>query len=99
MLAQEASPENVDDMIEKIAKKIVEARMEAPAILTLETSKPVSWITSHMGRVMIAPWFGVLGWDAMQKADAYMAIFEDRENVEKLICKIEELAGISDRSK
>jgi hypothetical protein len=48
---------------------------------------------------MIAPWFGVLGWDAMHKADAYMAIFEDRKNVEKLISRIEELAGISDRSK
>jgi len=98
MLAQDVSPESTDGMIDKIAKRIVDAGMEAPAILTLETYKPLNWISSQMGRVMIAPWFGVLGWDAMHKADAYMAIFEDRENVEKLIRRIEELAGISDRS-
>jgi hypothetical protein len=86
-------------MIDNIAKKVVAAGMETPAILTLQTSKPLSWIGGHMGRVMIAPWFGVFGWDAMHKADAYMALFEDRNNVEKLICRIEELAGISDRLK
>jgi hypothetical protein len=35
----------------------------------------------------------------MEKADMYMAVFEDRENVKRLIRRIEELAGISDRSK
>jgi hypothetical protein len=99
MLAQGIDPEEAEEMIDKIARKIVDAGMEAPAILTLETSKPMSWIGSQLGRVMVAPWFGVLGWDAMQKADAYMAIFEDRKNVEKLIKRIEELAGVSDRSK
>lgn len=99
MLPQDIDPEEAEEMIDKIARKIVEAGMETPAILTLETSKPMSWIGSQIGRVMIAPWFGVLGWDAMHKADAYMAIFEDRKNVEKLISRIEELAGISDRSK
>jgi hypothetical protein len=97
-LAQEVNAEEVDKMIEKIAKKVVDAGMETPAIITLQTSKPLSWIGGHMGRIMIAPWFGVLGWDAMHRADAYMALFEDRSNVEKLIQRIEELAGISDRS-
>ena len=97
-MAQDVSPESTESMIDKIAKKIVDAGLEAPAILTLETHKPLSWFGSQMGRVMIAPWFGVLGWNTMHKADAYMAIFEDRENVEKLIRRIEELAGISDRS-
>ena len=95
---QEAEPVNVDELVEKIAKKVVEIGMEAPAILALETARPLSFIGSQMGRAMIAPWFGIFGWDAMTKADNYMEIFEDKKNVKKLIRRIEELAGISDRS-
>ena len=95
---QQSEPVNVDELVEKIAKKVVEIGMEAPAILALETARPLSFIGSQMGRAMIAPWFGVFGWDAMTKADNYMEIFEDKKNVKKLIRRIEELAGISDRS-
>lgn len=89
---------NVDELIEKIAKKVVDIGMEAPAILALETARPLSFIGSQMGRAMIAPWFGIFGWDAMTKADNIMEAFEDKMNVKKLVQRIEELAGISDRS-
>ncbi len=95
---QQSEPVNVDELVEKIAKKVVEIGMEAPAILALETARPLSFIGSQMGRAMIAPWFGIFGWDAMTKADNVMEVFEDRENVKKLVRRIEELAGISDRS-
>ena len=95
---QESIPVNVDELIEKIAKKVVEIGMETPAILALESAKPLSFIGSQLGRTMIAPWFGIFGWGAMTKADDYMEVFEDRENVGKLVRRIEELAGISDRS-
>jgi len=97
-LDQKSEPVNVDELIEKIAKKVVEIGMEAPAILALETARPLSFIGSQMGRAMIAPWFGIFGWDAMNKADNIMEVFEDKENVKKLVRRIEELAGISDRS-
>jgi len=97
-LDRDAEPVDVDDLIDKIASKVVEIGMEAPAILALETARPLSFIGSQMGRAMIAPWFGIFGWDAMTKADIYMEVFEDRKNVEKLVRRIEELAGISDRS-
>lgn len=95
---QKSEPVNVDELVEKIAKKVVEIGMEAPAILALETARPLSFIGSQMGRAMIAPWFGIFGWDAMNKADNIMEVFEDKENVKKLVRRIEELAGISDRS-
>ncbi len=95
---QQSEPVNVDELVEKIAKKVVEIGMEAPAILALETARPLSFIGSQMGRAMIAPWFGIFGWDAMTKADNIMEVFEDKENVKKLVRRIEELAGISDRS-
>ena len=98
ILDQEAEPVNVDELVEKIAKKVVEIGMEAPAILALETARPLSFIGSQMGRAMIAPWFGIFGWSAMTKADNYMEVFENKENVKKLIRRIEELTGISDRS-
>ncbi len=95
---QESEPVNVDELIEKIAKKVVEIGMEAPAILALESARPLSFIGSQMGRAMIVPWLGIFGWGAMTKADNIMEVFEDRKNVEKLVLRIEELAGISDRS-
>ncbi len=95
---QKSEPVNVDELVEKIAKKVVEIGMEAPAILALETARPLSFIGSQMGRAMIAPWFGIFGWDAMNKADNIMEVFEDKENVKMLVRRIEELAGISDRS-
>ncbi len=95
---QQSEPVNVNELIEKIAKKVVEIGMEAPAVLALESARPLSFIGSQLGRAMIAPWFGIFGWGAMMKADNYMEVFEDKENVKKLVQRIEELAGISDRS-
>ncbi len=95
---QQSEPVNVDELVEKIAKKVVEIGMEAPAVLALESVRPLSFIGSQLGRAMIAPWFGIFGWGAMMKADNYMEVFEDKENVKKLVRRIEELAGISDRS-
>jgi len=98
MFVQDLDAEDANDFIDKIAKKIVDIGMEAPAILVLESTKPLSFIGSQMGRAMIAPWFGIFGWGAMTKADNYMELFEDRSNVEKLVQRIEDFAGISDRS-
>ncbi|MFQ6052725.1 MAG: hypothetical protein ACE5OO_00655 [Candidatus Bathyarchaeia archaeon] len=99
MYAEEINPAVIDDLIEKIAQKVVDAKMEAPAILALETMKPLSWIGSQMGRIFLTPWVGVFGYSAMDKADKYMMIFEKRENVDRLIKRIEKLSGISNRSK
>jgi glycogen debranching enzyme len=93
LIAHEVEPDDVDEVIEKVARKIVEAKMETVAILSLEMMRPLSRISSQMGRIMVAPWFGIFGWDTMEKADMYMAVFEDRENVKRLIMRIEELAG------
>jgi len=37
MYAQDIAPAKVDEVIEKIARKVVEAKMEAPATLVLES--------------------------------------------------------------
>ena len=37
MYAQDIAPATVDEVIEKIARKVVEAKMEAPATLVLES--------------------------------------------------------------
>jgi len=98
MFVQDLDAEEANDFIDKIAKKLVDIGMEAPAILVLESARPLSFIGSQMGRAMIAPWFGIFGWGAMTKADNYMEIFEDSKNIEKLVQRIEELAGITNRS-
>jgi hypothetical protein len=99
MISEDISEKTMDKMIDNIAQRIVQFEMEVPAILTLESSKPLSWIGSHIGRTFVAPWIGVFGYSAMAKAEEYMAIFEDRKNVERLIKRIEELSKNSRHKK
>ena len=61
----------------------------------LESVKPIVFIGSQMGQFFIAPFlsiFGNLGID-------YIKFFEKRENVEKLLQKLEEQIKIRDEDK
>jgi len=83
----EITPEREEELIRKIAETIVKYGMGTPAILFLETYKPLTYIGSQLGIVYLSwvlPLFGDLGYDAL-------ALFEKRENVERIIRTIEEL--------
>jgi hypothetical protein len=99
MISEDISEKKMEQMIDNIAQRVVQFEMEVPAILTLESSKPLSWIGSHMGRTFVAPWIGVFGYSAMAKAEEYMVVFENRKNVERLIQRIEELSKNSRHKK
>lgn len=89
---EEISDEEVEKIIEKVAEKIHQYRMEVPAILLLETSKPVSFIGAQLGRVYLSPFLPLLKEDLNIPVEKILRIFEDRENLEKLIKLIEEKA-------
>ena len=87
--------EQIDSIVDSIARKIVDRRLEVPAVLLLETHKPLSFVASQATLVampMLAPLVG-----AQRMAD-FSKILADRANVELLISRIEELAGARDRS-
>jgi hypothetical protein len=81
----EPTPEELD-LIEKLAGAIVVRRMTVPAILFLETSKPLSFLGSQF------LYFFEPIVRALVKGDQYnrfARLMEDRANVERLLRAIE----------
>ncbi|OGC81303.1 MAG: hypothetical protein A2W07_06265 [candidate division Zixibacteria bacterium RBG_16_43_9] len=74
------------EILDKIAKKVVLWKMSIPAILFLESVKPLNYIGSQM-LVFFEPFVQTLfSW---KEYDEFRKIMEERENVERLIQAIE----------
>ncbi len=97
----ERIPGDEHRVLDKLAEKVVEWRMAAPAIMTLETSKPLNYIASQ-GMVFFGPiidpmvqmFFNYQDYDILRRA------LERRSNMENLIQMIERYdvyAGAYDR--
>jgi hypothetical protein len=79
-------PKETEEFLNKLAKEIVDRHLTAPAIVLLESSKPLSFI-GNQTMVFFQP---IISMFMMVKDyDKYLILLEDRENVEKLICAIE----------
>ncbi len=89
---EELSEEEVDEIIRKAAEKIQQYGMETPAILTLESVKPLVYIGGEMSRLMISPFLPAFGPAANELGENLINVFEERKNVEKLITILEEMA-------
>lgn len=76
------------ELIDKIAKKIVEMRMTVPAILFLESTKPLSFIGSQV-MLFFQPFFRTFF--SLKEYDEIALMLEERENVERLILAIERI--------
>ena len=77
-----------DELIERVAAEVVDRRLAAPAIFLLESSKPISFIASQ-GLVFLGPF--VHAALSAPSYDAFCRMIENRENVEKLIVRLEQL--------
>lgn len=82
---KELAPEQ-QEILEKVAKKVVNWRMAVPAIMALETAKPLSFIGSQ-AMVFFEPIVQSLF--SIKHYDAFRELMEDRENVERLLLLIE----------
>ncbi len=72
--------------LELVAKKVVAWRMAVPAIMALETAKPLSFIGSQ-AMVFFEPI--VQSVFSLKYYDTFRELMEDRENVERLLRLIE----------
>jgi hypothetical protein len=95
--ATELAPERAEYLIGKLAQWIVSHRLETPAIMFLESIKPLSFIGSQMWLMYGVPMLGIVV-DEHQTSE-YGLLFEDRENLESLIRKIEILAREADKKR
>jgi hypothetical protein len=84
----ESNPESI---IEEIAHKIVDRGLETPVIFFLEMNKPVSRLMGQSVLLTVPFLAPFLGLDRVEK---YATFFQEIENVERLIQKIEELSQL-----
>lgn len=77
------------ELIEKIAKKVVDRRLSVPAVLFMEVLKPVSFFGAQT-----LNFFGPIIESLLKPENRYYdftSFLEKRENVEKIMQRIEEL--------
>lgn len=78
-----------DKLIDTLAQKVHRLGMTMPAVLILEMHKPLSFLAGQsmvLGSGFLAPLFGP------RNVQKYAKLFESRENIERLIQRIEELS-------
>ena len=83
------SEEQKAQLIDALAQQVVKRGLSVPAILFLELHKPFAFIGSQAGIVFspfLAPFFG------FDCVDDYTQLLSERENWERLVERIEELA-------
>lgn len=88
----EVTPEEEEEMINKIAEKVHNYGMDVAAILFIESVKPLAYIGGQMGRVFVSPFLPALGDSISTGGEKFLTIFEKRDNVEKLLKRIEEIS-------
>jgi len=95
MFASDISVERREEVLTKIAQKVVDLRLTPVAVVMLESSKPLSFVGSQL-MVFFQPI--VTSLFPFRQYDEVAALLEERTNVEALIQKIEKLEdGRSDR--
>ncbi|MCU0610772.1 MAG: hypothetical protein MUE60_03160 [Candidatus Eisenbacteria bacterium] len=75
-------------LLTRLAKEIVDRSLTAPAIMFLESTKPLSFLGSQI-MVFFSPFVKAF-WDGASY-DQLSALLEDRENIELLLGEIERL--------
>jgi len=84
-LWEDLPPEEEDELIEKIAQTIVKRRLGLMAQMILEGMGPLSRIGAELGMNIMGPYLEFFG------VEKVTALFRNRENVKRLIDRIEEL--------
>ena len=84
------TPEDEQRLIDNIAKTVVDNGLEAPAIMFLEVTRPLSFIASQFAIIASGP----LQWLFDLESPKYTGLFMKRENVGRIIERIEELSKL-----
>ena len=93
---EELPPEEVDKYLESIARKVVDRELEIYAKVLLGMSWPLAFVGGQLGRVFISPYLFIFG-DREDTVSKRIFVFEKKENIFKLIHKIDEF--IEEREK
>jgi hypothetical protein len=75
-------------LIEAVAQRVVKMGLAAPAIFFLESTKPLSFVGSQV-LVFLEPFVKSLF--NLVNYNRFVALMEDRKNIEKLLVRVEDL--------
>ena len=75
------------ELINNVAKKIIDSEMETPAIWLLQTMKPLAFIGGELSYFYLAPFLPFLD----DLGYTFLDTFEKRKNIELLIKTVERL--------
>ena len=87
----EVPEEEVDAIILETAKRIKKYGMEMPAIMALESLKPLAYVGGELTRLTLSPFFPILGSNIDIWGEKVINVFEDRKNINKLILLLEQM--------
>ena len=87
---EDLSPEERDALLDRAAEEVVRRRLEAPALLCLEAHRPLQFILSQ-GLIVFTPLLAMLF--GITRLEKLALLMQDRENLDRLIYRIERLAG------
>ncbi len=87
----EVPEEEVDAIILETAKRIKKYGMEMPAIMALESLKPLAYVGGELTRLTLSPFFPMLGSNLDMWGEKVINVFEDRKNIDKLILLLEKM--------
>jgi len=91
-LDEEVTAEEEAKVIEWTAREFHKYGLETAGILFLESGKPLAFIGSQIGSVFVMPFLPFFGDTAYTKGDKFFKVFQKRDNLEKLIKRLEELS-------
>jgi hypothetical protein len=83
---EDLTDQETEALLTKLEDQIRRRKLEAPAIMFLEMNKPLSRVAGNAMIVFtpfLAPFVG------LDNVHNYSRLLMDRENVEKLICRLE----------
>ena len=88
---EDIPPKTVDETIEKVANLLVDRGVGSMVIFILEVNIPFTYIYGELGRFFMTPIFSMLSRDDEETLHNYITIFEQRENIKRLIQRIKEM--------
>jgi hypothetical protein len=89
-LYSDLTDEERDAILDSVARKVVDRRLEMPAVLFLEMYKPLAFLASQalvVSMPMLSPLLGV------ERMSQLSRLLKDRQNIELLIQRIEQMAA------
>jgi len=88
----EISDEEVEEVILEAAQRIKRYGMEIPAIMALESFRPLMYVGGELTRLTLAPFLPFFGSNVDMWGQKLITVFEEKSNVDKLILLLEQMS-------